>query len=50
MTEILFWILFNFNFTLIYFACPGKESGFNSKGTGKQLRDLNKGMTVYFIF
>ena len=31
-------------------ACPGKESGFNSKGTGTQLRDLNKGMTDYFIF
>ena len=27
-----------------------KESGFNSKGTGMQLRDLNKGMTDYFIF
>ena len=28
------------------FTCPGKESGFNSKGTGKQLRDLNKGMML----
>ena len=31
-------------------ACPGKESGFDSKGTGQQLRDLSKGMTVYLMF
>ena len=31
-------------------ACPGKESGFNSRGTGMQLRDLNKGLMSALCF
>ena len=29
---------------------PGEELGCNSKGTGKRLRVLNKGVTIYIMF
>lgn len=31
-------------------ADPGEGLGSNSKGTGKRLRVLNKGVTIYITF